>query len=193
MKTVIEIHALQNFAPSNLNRDDTGAPKDALFGGVRRARISSQCLKRAVREYFKVKRDEGLFKNDELAVRTKRIYEAIAECLKDRHGGKEAIGKAQIALSYVKLKTAESGKSEYLLFLGQKEIQNLAETIHEHWDAIVPAAEQSEKKAAAKGKGKKAAANGAPKEVHEKILSIFNGGKAVDLALFGRMLADMPE
>ena len=56
MKTLIEIHALQNFAPSNLNRDDTGAPKDALFGGTRRARVSSQCRKRAVREYFKGRR-----------------------------------------------------------------------------------------------------------------------------------------
>ena len=46
MKTIVEIHALQNFAPSNLNRDDTGAPKDALFGGTRRARVSSQCFKR---------------------------------------------------------------------------------------------------------------------------------------------------
>jgi len=45
MKTIVEIHVLQNFAPSNLNRDDTGAPKDALFGGTRRARISSQCAK----------------------------------------------------------------------------------------------------------------------------------------------------
>ena len=52
MKTIVEIHALQNFAPSNLNRDDTGAPKDALFGGTRRARVSSQCLKRAVRQHF---------------------------------------------------------------------------------------------------------------------------------------------
>ncbi len=52
MKTIIEIHALQNFAPSNLNRDDTGAPKDALFGGTRRARVSSQCLKRSVRQHF---------------------------------------------------------------------------------------------------------------------------------------------
>jgi len=40
---------LQNFAPSNLNRDDTNTPKDCEFGGVRRARISSQCLKRAMR------------------------------------------------------------------------------------------------------------------------------------------------
>lgn len=46
---LIDIHILQNHAPSNLNRDDTGSPKDALFGGSPRARISSQCLKRSIR------------------------------------------------------------------------------------------------------------------------------------------------
>lgn len=46
---LIAIHLLQNHAPSNLNRDDNGDPKDALFGGVRRARISSQALKRSIR------------------------------------------------------------------------------------------------------------------------------------------------
>ena len=46
---LIEIHLVQNHAPSNLNRDDTGSPKEAVFGGVRRARISSQCLKRTMR------------------------------------------------------------------------------------------------------------------------------------------------
>ena len=45
----IELHILQNFAPSNLNRDDTGNPKDTEFGGVRRARVSSQAVKRAIR------------------------------------------------------------------------------------------------------------------------------------------------
>ena len=52
----IELHLLQNFAPSNLNRDDTGAPKDCEFGGYRRARISSQCQKRAVRQAFELER-----------------------------------------------------------------------------------------------------------------------------------------
>ena len=47
---LIQIHILQNYAPSNLNRDDTGSPKDAFFGGVRRGRISSQCLKRSIRQ-----------------------------------------------------------------------------------------------------------------------------------------------
>ncbi len=46
---IIELHAIQTFGPSNLNRDDTGNPKESLFGGVRRARISSQCAKRAIR------------------------------------------------------------------------------------------------------------------------------------------------
>jgi len=189
MKTLIEIHVLQNFAPSNLNRDDTGSPKDALFGGTRRARISSQCLKRAVRQNFVQKKDEGFFQPDELAVRTKRLYKAIADRLVGKHEETEVLAKAEIALTYVKLKAGDGGKTQYLLFLGQKEIDALAETIHQYWDIIVPAAENAKEK----GKSKKATAGEAPKEVREKIESIFNGGKAVDLALFGRMLADMPE
>jgi hypothetical protein len=46
---LIEIHMIQNHTPSNLNRDDLGAPKTCMFGGVTRARISSQCLKRRIR------------------------------------------------------------------------------------------------------------------------------------------------
>ena len=191
MKTLIEVHALQNFAPSNLNRDDTGAPKDAWFGGSRRARVSSQCQKRAVRSYFDQKRGEGLFNADELAVRTKRVYEAIADFLVGRRAKDEALAKAEIALSYVKLKAAEGGKTQYLLFLGQREIAGLADAIHRFWDQIAPEVKGDGEKT--KGKGKKAVAGGAPKEVQDLIASIFNGGKAVDVALFGRMLADMPE
>lgn len=191
MKTLIEIHALQHFAPSNLNRDDTGAPKDAWFGGTRRARVSSQCLKRAVRSYFGEKKEEGFFSSDELAVRTKRVYEAIADLLAGKRAKDEALARAEIALSYVKLKAAEGGKTQYLLFLGQKEIAALADAIHRFWDQIVPEAKDGGEKA--KGKGKKAAAGSAPKEVQDHIAAIFNGGKAVDVALFGRMLADMPE
>ena len=44
-----EIHMLKNYPPTNLNRDETGAPKTCLFGGVTRGRISSQCLKRSWR------------------------------------------------------------------------------------------------------------------------------------------------
>jgi len=191
MKTLIEIHILQNFAPSNLNRDDTGAPKDAFFGGTRRARVSSQCDKRAVRQFFDEKVREGVFSTDELAVRTKRVYQAIVDELKGKRDPAETLAKAEIALSYVKLKAAEGGKTQYLLFLGRREIAALAEAIDEHWDQIVAADEGDTEKP--KGKAKKAAANAAPKEIQARIEAAFNGGKAVDVALFGRMLADMPE
>ncbi|MFT5623124.1 MAG: CRISPR system Cascade subunit CasC [Bacteroidia bacterium] len=46
---LIELHILQSFPVSCLNRDDVGSPKSAVFGGVQRARVSSQCLKRASR------------------------------------------------------------------------------------------------------------------------------------------------
>lgn len=193
MKILIEIHALQNFVPSNLNRDDTGSPKDAFFGGTLRARVSSQCSKRAVRGFFAQKLDDGFFKPDELALRTKRVYQAVAGLLDGKRDKNEALTKAEIALSYVKLKAAEGGKTQYLLFLGQKEIAELADAIHDFWDQIVAAPAEFEEKGKGKGKGKKAVAADAPKEVQERIESIFNGGKAVDVALFGRMLADMPE
>jgi CRISPR system Cascade subunit CasC len=46
----VELHLLQSFPPSNVNRDGNNSPKDCIFGDVRRARISSQCLKRAIRQ-----------------------------------------------------------------------------------------------------------------------------------------------
>ena len=48
---LIELHILQSFPVTCLNRDDLGAPKSAMFGGVERARVSSQCWKRAVRKF----------------------------------------------------------------------------------------------------------------------------------------------
>ena len=81
MKTLIEIHALQNFAPSNLNRDDTGAPKDTFFGGTRRARVSSQCLKRSVREYFRIKSEEMEIPHENLGNRSKRLLDEVVKLL----------------------------------------------------------------------------------------------------------------
>lgn len=46
----VELHLLQSFPPSCVNRDGNNSPKDCTFGDVRRARISSQCLKRAIRQ-----------------------------------------------------------------------------------------------------------------------------------------------
>ena len=193
MKTLIEIHALQNFAPSNLNRDDTGAPKDALFGGTRRARISSQCLKRAIRQHFAGLVTAHTWEPEDLAVRTKRALQEITKSLvASGRAEAEAAEKARLGLAIMELAVKEDGKSEYLLFLGQREIAGLAKIVHEKWDSITasdPAPAEGKKA----GKTKKQGAKGAAPELKKALDAVFNGGKAVDVALFGRMLADMPE
>ncbi len=193
MKSLIEIHVLQNFAPSNLNRDDTGAPKDAVFGGTRRARVSSQCLKRAVRQHFAGLVRAEAWSPDDLAVRTKRVLQEITNGLVGAMRPEaEAAEKARRALAAVELGVKDDDKSEYLLFLGRREIAELTRLIHEQWDTIgVGGGTAKEEKKA--GKAKKQAAKGADAGLKQALDAVFNGGKAVDVALFGRMLADMPE
>ena len=77
---LIELHILQSFPVSCLNRDDVGAPKTATFGGATRARISSQCLKRAIRLHAK-ELCPDLFAGE----RSKLILRPIAEAA-ERHG-----------------------------------------------------------------------------------------------------------
>ncbi|MBB6100010.1 CRISPR system Cascade subunit CasC [Deinobacterium chartae] len=187
MNAVLEIHILQNFAPSNLNRDDTGSPKDAFFGGVRRARISSQSFKRAMRTYF---REQQLLKPDELAVRTKRVVDALTERLEEMGRDlSEANARVVAALGGMGLK-ADEDKSQYLLFLGEREIARIAQLIHERWDELNVAEAEGGKK----GKDAKKAAKAAiPADLSKQLRGLLDGGKAVDLALFGRMLADLPE
>ena len=77
---LIQIHILQNYSPANLNRDDTGSPKDAMFGGFLRGRISSQCLKRSIRKSATL---EDAFKaKGLLGIRTKRLPGLIEDELK---------------------------------------------------------------------------------------------------------------
>lgn len=181
MKTFIEIHALQNFAPSNLNRDDTGAPKDAFFGGTRRARISSQCSKRAVREYFKGQNKAWV------ANRTKRIVDEIkkrvAPKLKDQNGfSEENLVKAiEVAVSSLgsnkKVKIDKERKTDVLLFLSPKEIDSLEGVIAESYADLLKAKPSD--------------------EVVQRLNDAIDGENrsrlSVDVALFGRMLAVMPE
>lgn len=213
----LELHVLQNFAPSNLNRDDTGAPKDCEFGGYRRARISSQCFKRAVRQAFVL--DKLLDEESELAARTKRLAAAVADQLNEKHGRDRdtALAVAMAALEGQKLKRADKGgegdeywKTQYLLFVPRRMIAQLAEVLDRHWDVLAElvsqkvAADKSEegddrgdkgKKAKADKKKEKAKAKSEyPKEVGAEVRKLLEGaGGAVDLALFGRMIADAPE
>jgi CRISPR system Cascade subunit CasC len=189
----IEIHLLQNFAPSNLNRDDTGSPKDAEFGGYRRARISSQCQKRAVRNYF---RDHELIPVEHRATRTKRLLEHVRKRL-DKPGRDEpAINRAvTTALAAGGLKLAERNLTQYLLFLGEGEIARFANLVDKHFEALgkEPEAASADGKKKTAKKEKAEAKSAAPEEVQKAVPALLDGGKAADLALFGRMLADLPD
>ncbi|NQE51166.1 type I-E CRISPR-associated protein Cas7/Cse4/CasC [Herbaspirillum rubrisubalbicans] len=181
MSLFVEFHLIQNFAPSNLNRDDTGAPKDAVFGGYRRARVSSQCFKRAIRL-------TADFPAQHQGIRTKKLLELLRIQLREQHGHQadDLDSRIESALSAAGLKLKDDGKTEYLLFLGQQEINGFADLIHTHWDALAAPA-------GGEKKSKKDAKASAPAELVKQAKQIMNGGKALDVALFGRMLADMPE
>lgn len=184
MPTRIEYHILQSFAPSNLNRDDTGSPKDAVFGGVRRGRISSQSIKRAARLFMK---DAGLVPPSAASVRTKRLFDLLAERLKKRGADEEAAKKAAINVieqvgsqKKMKAKKSKSGDeelTEYLLFVGEAEIGAIAEKLLESVETL------------ADPKSKLIAE--AAKEVTDLLKR--KGAGAVDIALYGRMLANLPE
>lgn len=191
---LVELHVLQSFAPANLNRDDTGSPKDCDFGGHRRARISSQCLKRAMRRTFA---EEELVPAAERAIRTKRLVEAIGKAIAAQgRNEEEARRVASIALAGLGLKVDEEGKTQYLVYLGNRAVEALASACNEHWDAllaIVPTSSSGEEAGKKKGKEKKEAKDAVPKSIKDDLLKALDAGRAADLALFGRMLADLPD
>jgi CRISPR system Cascade subunit CasC len=185
----IEIHILQNFVPSCLNRDDTNTPKECDFGGVRRARISSQCFKRAIREHFKA--SGGVTVGD----RTKLIAHLLVEKLKSKGRDEvEAFSVVTTALAGLKLtitQEEEKYKSQYLLFISPAEIDSLVALIDSHWDELqkIEKMEESEDKKSARDKKKEAKGALSP-EFNKAINNILKGNDAVDIGLFGRMLAD---
>jgi CRISPR system Cascade subunit CasC len=194
----VELHLIQNFAPSNLNRDDTGSPKDCEFGGYRRARISSQCLKRAVRTTFD---RAALLPNQARAVRTKKLALEAARLLADR--GKppeEARRVVAAALGGLGIKVDhETGATEYLLFLSGAAIKRLADLCDEHWAALVTATGEAtgtpehEPTRRSRKDVKKDAKSAVPQQVKKQFEAVLDGGRAADLALFGRMVADLPD
>lgn len=175
MNTAIDIHILQTVPPSNINRDDTGSPKTAMFGGVRRGRVSSQAWKRATREAFSEDLDSS-----QLGVRTKDVVLAIADRISahDRSLSEraetlavEVVEALGIKLTIPKAKKDEQPKpaqTGYLLFLSAMQIDALARL-------AVDAAAAADSKVAIKA--------AKPRDVADRDHSI-------DIALFGRMVAD---
>ncbi|XXX78028.1 type I-E CRISPR-associated protein Cas7/Cse4/CasC [Sorangium sp. So ce134] len=202
----LEIHIVQNFAPSNLNRDDTGSPKDCELGGVRRARISSQCYKRAIRDAFA--RHE-LLDEAEQAMRTKRLVEAVAERVVaakkkvDPESAKRAVVRA-LGGGGLKAEEGDTWKTQYLLFLPTRTVERLAALVAENLEALTPpqaeTAAETQGDKAAKGKAAKSkkqekseAKDQVPSELREQIEGLLaDGSRTPELGLFGRMIADKP-
>ncbi|WP_067812282.1 type I-E CRISPR-associated protein Cas7/Cse4/CasC [Actinomadura kijaniata] len=172
---IVELHILQSFAPSNLNRDDTGSPKSATFGGVQRARISSQCLKRTTRLALP---DYGLTPA-EVGVRTRQLANEAAALLESRdHDPASAKAVAAAALNELGLGVKDkTGESEYLLFVRSDAAARLADICTQHWDTLLTKAG---------GKKVKGGKGGDITELRELV----DASRAVDVALFGRMISD---
>jgi CRISPR system Cascade subunit CasC len=182
LSTFVDIHIIQTVPPANLNRDDTGSPKSARFGGVRRARVSSQAWKRAARSLF-----VDYLPSEKLSVRTRRLVSLLDERLRAQ-GFKDddASTIALAALSSLGLKTSkkESTESQYLLFLGNRQIDAMV-------TALVGARASLEAAVEADQNAKKS------QELDEQLkqLNLIQYGgppHGADVALFGRMVADIP-
>jgi len=184
----MEMHILQHFAPANLNRDDTGMPKDCEFGGYRRARISSQCIKRAIRQEWKA---QALLPPEYLAVRTKRLLGELADRLKKRgKSDPEATAVARLLLGGLGLAPSSS-----LVFLGLSEIEHLVDMLLEAWDELIPLADVENEPAGSDSDEEDSSARDRKKQAKAKLPSDIRkqADVVLDVALFGRMLADLPE
>lgn len=172
-RTIIDVYALQTVPPSNLNRDDTGSPKTAVYGGVRRARVSSQAWKRAMRLAF-----AGLLDDSKLGERTKRVGESLAQRIKeldpslaDRASEIAAEVFVVAGLAKAEKKKGESAKdveAGYLLFLSHRQLENLAS-----------AAVQAQ--------------SGGSTLDKNAFKALAKTDHSVDIAMFGRMVADMSD
>lgn len=156
-KLFLDIHAIQTLPPSNINRDDTGSPKTAQYGGVRRARVSSQAWKRAMRLYFAENSDA------EVGVRTKDIVSYVANFIKKQKpeiASQNAFEMAKKTIKKAGITIGTDDKAKALFFIGKTQAEKLA-------DAAI-----------SNNKDKKA------------LQQVLKSNPAVDIALFGRMLAN---
>jgi len=168
-RTIINLHALHAVPPSLLNRDNLGAQKTVTQGGVVRVRVSSQCWKRAMRTWIR----EQAIAGGAFAARSSRWPAAVAEVLTERHGVEidTATAKAGAVFRALGFKMTDKGATAAQIYAHQDTAAQIAEVIAAHLDQIGDKVDPAATDAA------------------RIALSVSN---AVDLALFGRMLAEQP-
>ena len=195
----VEFHILQSFPVTCLNRDDVGAPKTAMIGGVSRARVSSQCWKRAIR--MAMHEVSGV----ELGIRTKLLSDLIsAECEKLGATAEQAkvcgdkVEKIFIKNSDAKKDSEESdSKADTLMFLSPSEISKIAEAFKEKDFDLSKFKKESKESGEKAGKSKKAKDSDFSADDLNKIIGKSKFAQAdtldgLDVALFGRMVAQAP-
>lgn len=166
MTRFVQLHLLVSYPPANLNRDDLGQPKTARMGGVDRLRISSQSLKRAWRTSELMQQQIG----DRIGQRTKRLGREAFDALVAA-GVSEKLAKIwaeKIASVYGTVKKDGSLEIEQLVHVSPEERATL--------DALVAtlAAEKRE-------------------PTDAELNALLHAQTAVDIAMFGRMLASKTE
>jgi CRISPR system Cascade subunit CasC len=172
----VDMHVIQTVPPSCLNRDDTGSPKTAIYGGVRRARVSSQSWKHAMRVMFK-----DLFDASDLGIRTKKIVECVAQEIKSLDPSKEDSETNALAETIINLANVSTanGQAKALFFISAQQAKNLAKLAVNTDFAQIDALKDREKTTA-------------KAELSRAANAALAQDNAVDIALFGRMVADDP-
>ena len=122
----LDIHAIQTVPPSCVNRDDTGSPKTAVYGGTERARVSSQSWKRAMRVYFK-----EIFAPEELGSRTKQLPRMLAGQIMELQPELDEETAAKLAMEKLKLVgisvDEKKNLNSALFFISPKQLRAMAE------------------------------------------------------------------
>jgi CRISPR system Cascade subunit CasC len=173
MTTFLQLHLLTAYPPSNPNRDDQGRPKEARVGGVPRLRLSSQSIKHAVRKSTKF---EAALQGH-LGERTKRIGEVIRSHLIDKGADPKKADEVAKTVADVFGKLDEARNKD-----GSKlQLSQLAFISPDEKHYACELAEKILEGAAAPK----------DKDLSKTILRSADG--AVDIAMFGRMLADDPD
>lgn len=165
---LIELHILQSFPVTCLNRDDVGAPKSAIFGGAPRARVSSQCWKRAIR-LLAAERTPALFGGQRGHYFAARLQASLGKLGIAGDKAKEASEVVASFLGEKDTKRKEEHKTSVALYLSQGELDAIAGKLAEK----------------IKADGKVEVKKGDVK----KVLDSVQPKDAVDIALFGRMVA----
>lgn len=206
-----ELHIIQNFPPSNLNRDNVGQPKETDFGGVHRARISSQCLKRSIRYAGKDLNDangQSIFEAGtgvSLSKRTQRLVDMLKSRLMAK--GKSEDEAAQVAFEFARVYSSKKGKMKdklptetlVLVYMSEKEADDIVDLLlAQDWSSLLKPQDTTKAKKVKKDDSEDETEAATAKSPLKKIVD--DWGKetkdrtgAPDIALFGRMLADKPE